>query len=104
MFGGWIEPHESSRGTILPEVKEELNGALEPSKLSLRESRQIPWGVSPNVISLRTHVYHYPVTAECDRAVLNEDQACQFMQPIDLKDKYVVPHHWAISNDYWRTI
>ncbi|HZY43144.1 MAG TPA: NUDIX domain-containing protein [Anaerolineae bacterium] len=103
LFGGWIESNESPRDAVVREVEEELNCALKVSKLSLLESRSINWGVPPDVFMMSTHVFHYPVTTECDHAVLNEGQAFRFMQPIDLKDKWVVPHHWAILNDYWRT-
>jgi 8-oxo-dGTP pyrophosphatase MutT (NUDIX family) len=103
LFGGWIEPNESPRAAVLREVKEELDCILRPSKLSLLESRSIMWGVPPDTYSMITNVFHYLVNEELDRAVLSEGQTYQFLHSIDLQNKLVVPHHWAILNDYWRT-
>jgi 8-oxo-dGTP pyrophosphatase MutT (NUDIX family) len=103
LFGGWLESNESPHAAVLREVNEELNCKLEPSKLSLLESRLITLGISPDIFSALTYVFRYPIASELDHAELNEGQAFQFMRLIDLKDKLVVPHHWAILNDYWRT-
>lgn len=102
LFGGWIEPNESPQDAVLREIKEELNCGLPAAKLSFLESRPISWGTPPNTYLMLTHVLHYPVTDELHDAVLSEGRTFVFLPSSDITHKFVVPHHRAILNDYWR--
>jgi 8-oxo-dGTP pyrophosphatase MutT (NUDIX family) len=92
LFGGWREQGETPEQTVRRECQEELDLALDPSRLVYL----FDYGEG----DVLAHVFHYPVTDELRAAHLSEGQRLEFLCLSDLKQRVVVPRHRAIVARY----
>ena len=99
LFGGFMEPGETPEQTIVRELREELEAALEPARLELMTVQPTPSGI-------KSHVFAYQLKGELENAVLHEGQRFDFVDRGEIdtghfQDKTIVPNHFALMERFW---
>lgn len=93
IFGGLVEEGEAPKKTAVREVEEELTIRLDPERLVFLKVFNGP--------RYKSYLFHYPVTAELDVAVLTEGIKFEAKSKGDLGPEEVVPWHWVMLEWYW---
>lgn len=97
LFGGLAETGEQPQAVLIREIQEELDLALEPSKIVFLRRHFIAEQ------NLTTWVFQYPVTHELENVILREGQTWDFIGEADPRVANIGLHHHEIVLDYWKS-